>query len=91
MSCFILSYHVISIVVISCFILSCHVPLSCCVQLYFVMSCYVVLGETGLWQSWFPQQQRPGGRAGHPEETAAPDSWRPLVDVRLQPGLQAAV
>lgn len=46
---------------------------------------------TGFQQSWLPRQQRPGGRAGDPEETEAPDSRGPLVDVRLQPGVQAAV
>lgn len=46
---------------------------------------------TEFWQSRFPQQQEPRRRAGDPEEAEAANHRRPLVDVRLQPGGQAAV
>lgn len=51
----------------------------------------LIFMSSGFWSSCFPQHQRSGWRVGNSEETETPYSWRPLVDVRLQPGVQAAV
>lgn len=43
------------------------------------------------WKSRHLEQQRSGGRAGDPQEQETAHIWRPLVDIRLQPSVQALV
>lgn len=75
----------------------CHVyydGTSYCVSTSHIMSfsdSVVSTCVTGFWSVCFSQQQRSGRRAGDSEEAETPDSRRPLVDIRLQLGVQAAV
>lgn len=92
--CLALSFPVMSYVFWFCLVLFYLVTLCqiLCLVYFSLVSCHVMSScVTGFWQSWFPQHQRPGGRFGDSKETETPNSWRPLVDVRLQPGVQAAV
>lgn len=43
------------------------------------------------WKSWHLEQQRSGGRVGDHQEQETAALWRPLVDIRLQPSVQAPV
>lgn len=43
------------------------------------------------WKSWHLEQQRSGGRVGEPQEQETAYIWCPLVDIRLQPSVQALV